>query len=148
MNERRRSSAEDREGQRECRTAGSRETWSSTLLSVVKNSRLFAGIAGERPWRKIENSVVDMQHSASPQRFGRPNRLGKCRWIFQRKISMPVIQKNCDRTVQQRGGHDNIEKIVAVHISRRELQSANRSHDAYGLPRAGAQLESDPVARL
>lgn len=61
---------------------------------------------------------------------------------------MSVIHKNGDWTMQEQGGYDNVEKVVAVHIARRELQSANRSGNANRLPRAGAQLESDPVLRL
>jgi len=73
---------------------------------------------------------------------------GEFHRIGNAEIPVAVIDQNRDRLIQPGRADNQINNVVAVNVARRDLQSANRSVHADGLPRARAQAEIDPVARM
>ena len=59
---------------------------------------------------------------------------------------MAVIYKDRDRAAEPGGGNNKVQGIVAVDITKEDLQPADGRGNTQELARSGAQPQSDPIA--
>jgi hypothetical protein len=102
--------------------------------------------------RKIsrENCHDRIFHIATRGRPGKieiQNGTWKQRRVTQREFSASIVQQHRHRTVLPCRGNHQVEKVVAIHIARSDVQAAARRIDADGVAQTGAELQADPVAR-
>lgn len=60
---------------------------------------------------------------------------------------MTVVEQNRDLLVQPSRAHEQVERVVAVHIARDDLQTADRGGNSETLRGAGSQPETNRVSR-
>ena len=63
-------------------------------------------------------------------------------------MSVTIIDKHRDRRLQPCRAHNQIDKVIAVHVPRCNFQTTNRPIHPDRLPHARAHPEADPVARV
>ena len=60
---------------------------------------------------------------------------------------MAIIEENCHGPPKPGGGEDQIKSVIAVDITRHDLQAADRSDDLKGLLPCGTELQLNEIGR-